>query len=130
MSLWALMPSPLMLGGHQPDNDAWTLSLITNPDMLAINQDPLGKPGRRLFQRDRTEVWVRDLKDGGKAVGIFNRGEADATVALNPSKAGLLEGGPYQIKNVWTGATMGVLEAEVSVPTPKHGAVLLRLSRP
>ncbi len=130
MSLWALMPSPLMLGGHQPDNDPWTLSLITNSDMLAINQDPLGKPGRRVSQKDRTEVWVRDLKDGGKAVGLFNRGETDATVTLNAGEAGLLENGPYQIKNVWTGKIVDMPGAEIAIPVPKHGAVLLKISRP
>ena len=130
MSLWALMPSPLMLGGHNPDNDEWTLSLITNPDMLAINQDPQGKPGRRVFQRDRTEIWVRDLKGGGKAVGIFNRGETDATVTLKVREAGLVENGPYQIQNVWTQKNMGALGAELALPVPRHGTVLLKLSRP
>jgi alpha-galactosidase len=130
MSLWALMPSPLMLGGHQPDNDAWTLSLITNPDMLAINQDPLGKPGRRALKKDRTEVWVRDLKDGGRAVGIFNRGDTNATVTLNVAEAGLVENGPYRIKNVWTGEAMDAPGAELVIPVSKHGAVLLKLARP
>lgn len=130
MSLWALMPSPLMLGGNQPDNDAWTLALITNPAMLAINQDPLGKPGRRAFKKNRAEVWVRDLQDGGKAVGLFNRGETNAVVTLNAREAGLVANGPYRIKNVWTGETPGTLGADLAVPVPKHGAVLLKLSRP
>jgi alpha-galactosidase len=130
MSLWALMPSPLMLGGHQPDNDPWTLSLITNPDMLAINQDPLGKPGRRVSKKDRTEVWVRDLKDGGKAVGLFNRGETDVAVTLNAIEASLVGNLPYQIKDIWTGKAMGTLGAELAMPVPKHGAILLKLIHP
>ena len=130
MSLWALMPSPLMLGGHQPDNDAWTLSLITNPDMLAINQDPLGKPGGRVLKTNRTEVWVRDLKDGGKAVGLFNRGDTNAVVPLKASEVGLVATDTEPIRNVWTGEILGTLGAELAIPVPKHGAVLLKLSLP
>ena len=129
LSLWCLMPSPLILGGHQPDNNAQTLALITNPEMIAIDQDPLGKPGRRVFQKDRTEVWVRDLKDGGKAVGLFNRGEAESSVILNSNEAGLVEGGPFSVLDVWSRQTLPTLDANFTVSVPKHGAVLLKLSK-
>ncbi|MGO8697145.1 MAG: NPCBM/NEW2 domain-containing protein [Limisphaerales bacterium] len=74
MSLWALAPSPLMLGMDLPQNDAWTLSLLTNDEVLAVNQDALGRQGRRVSQANRLEVWVKDLSGGAKAVGLFNRG--------------------------------------------------------
>jgi hypothetical protein len=56
MSLWAIGPFPLMLGGHQADNDKWTLSLITDDEVLAVNQDPLGKPGVRVSRANKIEV--------------------------------------------------------------------------
>jgi alpha-galactosidase len=74
MSLWALAPSPLMLGMNLPENDAWTESLLTNDEVLAVNQDPLGAPGIRVTQTNGLEVWVKDLSGGAKAVGLFNRG--------------------------------------------------------
>ena len=53
MSLWALAPSPLMLGNNLPDTDEWTLSLLTNDEVLAVNQDPLGSPARRVTANQR-----------------------------------------------------------------------------
>jgi hypothetical protein len=75
MSLWALAPSPLMLGMDLPQNDAWTLSLLTNDEVLAVNQDALGQQGHRVAQTNGLEVWVKDLSGGAKAVGLFNRGQ-------------------------------------------------------
>jgi len=74
MSLWALAPSPLMLGMNMPENDDWTLSLLTNDEVLAVNQDPLGKQGIRISRTKEIEVWAKDLSGGAKAVGFFNRG--------------------------------------------------------
>ena len=73
MSLWVLLPSPLMLGMNLPENDPWTLSLLTNDEVLAVNQDPLGKPATRVSQKNGLEVWTKQFKGGAKAVGLFNR---------------------------------------------------------
>jgi alpha-galactosidase len=66
----------MMLGMNLPDNDPRTLALITNDEVLAINQDPLGKQAIRLPRAGTSavsEVWVRDMTDGSKVVGLFNR---------------------------------------------------------
>jgi len=81
MTLWALAPSPLMLGANLPDLDGWTLSLLTNDEVLSVNQDPLGKPATRVSQKDGLEIWRKELQDGS-AVGFFNRSEAPVTVKL------------------------------------------------
>jgi hypothetical protein len=57
MSLWCLAPSPLMLGGNLPDNTNWDLSLLTNDEVLAINQDPFSKQAIRAAKDGNTEVW-------------------------------------------------------------------------
>ena len=74
-----------MLGMNLPDNDEWTTGLITNKEMLAINQDSLGQPAKRIVQNGKTEIWMRDLSGGDKAVALFNRGDADAVIPLSPS---------------------------------------------
>jgi len=71
MSFWCLAPSPLMLGMNLPDNDDWTLSLLTNDEALAINQDALGKSARRIAKTGGAEVWVKELSDGSLAVGCL-----------------------------------------------------------
>ena len=74
LSLWCLLPSPLMVGANLPDNDAWTLALLTNPEVLALNQDPLGAAARQTAATNGIEIWAKPLHDGSRAVGIFNRG--------------------------------------------------------
>ena len=77
MSLWALAPSPLMLGMNMPENDKWTLSLLTNDEVLAVNQDPLGRQGMRISRTKELEVWTKDLSGGAKAVAFFNRASVE-----------------------------------------------------
>ncbi len=74
MTLWVLAPSPLMLGMNMPQNDEWTLSLLTNDEVVAVNQDALGSQGIRISQTNGLEVWAKNLSGGAKAVGLFNRG--------------------------------------------------------
>ncbi len=127
MSLWSLRPSPLILGMNLPDNDEATLSLITNDEVLAIDQDPLGKPAQRVSKKEGAEVWVRRLRDGSSAVGLFNRGDAPASVTLNWSDAGLA--GAQSVRDLWQHKYLGIFENQVTLPVPKHGAVLLRLTK-
>lgn len=84
MSLWAIMPSPLIFGGMpiKLGTDSWTLALLTNEEVLAVNQDSLGARGKRISQQGTTEVWAKDLSGGRKAVALFNRDTQDATVSV------------------------------------------------
>ncbi|MDR3459778.1 MAG: glycoside hydrolase family 27 protein [Verrucomicrobiae bacterium] len=123
MSLWALAPSPLMLGNNLPDTDEWTLSLLTNDEVLAVNQDPLGIPARRLRQTKGTEIWMKPLKNGGKAIGLFNRSAAAQDVELNWKDAGL--GGEQTLRDLWSHKDLGTFKEEYVAQVPSHGAVLL-----
>ena len=124
MTLWALAPSPMMLGMNLPDNDASTLALLTNDEVLAINQDPLGRAGRRVLQDARTEVWIKDLKDGSLAIGLFNRGPNPASVTLPFRVAGLT--GRLALRDLWARRALGPYAGSVTLPLPPHGAALLR----
>ena len=81
MSLWAIARSPLMLGMNLPENDAWTLSLLTNDEVLAVNQKSSGN--RQVFRTEDKIAWVADAPGGGKYLAIFNA--ADGTIV--PSRA-------------------------------------------
>ncbi len=126
MSLFALMPSPLMLGMNLPDNDEWTLGLITNKEMLVINQDPLGQPAKRIVQNGETEIWMRDLSDGAKAVALFNRGDVDSVISTTSVAQALP--GAWNGRDVWQGKELGDLSSIAELPVPKHGSVLLKLT--
>jgi hypothetical protein len=124
MSLWAIVASPLMLGNNLPDTDDWTLSLLTNDEVIAVDQDSPTWPARRVEQYKGVEVWVRGLKDGSKAVGLFNRCAAPATVELIWGRAGL--DGRQMLRNLWQHKDLGTFDESFSLKVPAHGAVLLR----
>ena len=123
MSLWALAPSPLMLGGNLPDTDQWTLSLLANDEVLAINQDPLGKPARRVNQANGTEIWVKPLKNGYKAIGLFNRSAVAQNVGFDWADAEL--GGEQKLRDLWAHKDLGTFDLKYDAMVPSYGAVLL-----
>ena len=78
ISLWCLLSSPLLIGCDMSSMDPFTVAVLTNDEVLDINQDPLGKPAGRILKNGQTEVWARPLFDGTTAVGLFNRGSQPA----------------------------------------------------
>ncbi len=88
MSLWCLLGAPLLLGCDLEKMDAFTLGLITNDEVLAIDQDPLCQQATRVAGAGRGVVYAKALEDGASAVGLFNRGEKPATVRVGWSDLG------------------------------------------
>jgi hypothetical protein len=126
MTLWTMAPSPLMLGMNLPENDAWTLGLLTNDDVLTVNQDPLGEQGRRVTRNGPLEVWVKPLADGSKAVALFNRGETVAGVSALWTALGLE--GKQRARDLWSRKDAGEFENSYTTDVPPHGALLVRIS--
>jgi hypothetical protein len=126
MSLWAMGPSPLMLGMNLPDNDAWTNSLLTNDAVLAIDQDKLGSPAIRASKEKGAEIWVKELSGGDKAVGLFNRDQSEQKITLKWDDAKLK--GKQQVKDLWAGKDLGIMDGSLTLVVPSHGAILLRLT--
>jgi hypothetical protein len=127
MTLWSIAPSPLMLGMNLPDNDEWTTSLLTNPEVLAVNQDPLGRPGQRHEGLGLpNEVWVKELQDGSHAVGIFNRNYNQESINMLWQDLGF--GAEVKVRDLWQRQDLG-LQSEYSAVIPAHGAVLLKVSQ-
>ena len=81
MSLWCLMASPLFYSGDMTKLDAFTLNILCNPEVIEVDQDPLGQCARVVGKPGKTFVLVKDLEDGSKAVGLCNRGEIETKVA-------------------------------------------------
>ena len=130
VSFWSLLPAPLMVGANLPDNDPWTLALLTNPEVLALDQDPDGLPATRRTQVDTTETWARPLRGGDQAVGLFNRGDLDAPLHFDATTLGLPSGDHWTLRDVWLRKDLGKLaDGGYTVTVPAHGAVLLRLTK-
>ncbi len=127
VSLWSLLPSPLIVGANLPDNDPWTLALLTNPEVLAVNQDSLGAAGGPVSQQDGLEVWSKKLADGSLAVGLFNRSDLEETVTADWPKMGLT--GRYAVRDLWLRKDLGRFGDKYAASIPSHGVILLRLTK-
>jgi hypothetical protein len=124
MSLWALAQSPLMLGMNLPDNDDWTTALLTNPEVLAVNQDALGEPARHVTVTGQTaDIWTKKLSDGALAVGFFNRTESPVKVNVAWHDLGFSN---PKVRDLWLRKDLG-RQKEFAGEVPVHGSVMLRL---
>jgi len=126
ISLWCLWSAPLLIGCPIEDMDEFTLNLLTNDEVLAINQDPLGRPAVTVLSDGDRQVMVKPLEDGAVAVGLFNRGSAPLKVTA--PWATLVLGGPQKVRDLWRQQDLGTFPAEFSVTVPAHGVVLVRVA--
>ncbi len=124
-SLWCLLASPLLIGCDMTQLDDFTLSLLTNDEVIEVNQDPLGRQAARVAQNEGLEVWVKDMEDGSKAVGLFNRGYHEAPVTVTWSDLGLT--GKQKVRDLWRQKDLGEFSGSFTAPVPRHGVLLLRL---
>ncbi len=127
ITLWSLFPSPLMIGGDLTEADPWELAILTNDEVLAVNQDSRGEPAMRVFNHNGLEVWQRNLADGRIAVGLFNRTEDDATVSATWANLDLR--GTYQVRDLWQKKDLPAADKKVELMVPSHGAGMLILKK-
>lgn len=131
MSLWCLLSSPLLLGCDLAQLDDFTLSLLTNDEVLAINQDPCGRQATQCSNWDGKVVYAKTLEDGSYAVGLFNRGETEAKIAVKWGPWGNLPtektGTTFCVRDLWRQKDLGNFKDKFEAPVAPHGVVLIRL---
>jgi alpha-galactosidase len=125
LSLWVLLSAPLLIGADMTQLDDFTLNLLTNDEVLEIDQDPLGRQAARVWKEGELEAWAKDLEDGSRAVGLFNRGYLPARIAVKASVLGLT--GPRVARDLWRQTDVGTVTDELAAEVPAHGVVLYRL---
>jgi alpha-galactosidase len=125
MTLWCMLSAPLLIGCDMPKMTPFTVSLFSNDEVLAVNQDALGKQGWRARQDGKTEVWMKPLADGSLAVAFFNRDNAPSLVSVNWSDLKLT--GPQSVRDLWRQKDIGVQAAGYSVSVAPHGAELFKV---
>jgi alpha-galactosidase len=128
ISLWAMLSAPLLIGCDLTKLDDFTRDLLCNDEVLAVNQDPLGKVAQRIAQDGSIEIWSRPLFDGTIAVAIFNRGTDDGRWTLKWSDVNL--SGPQPIRDLWKHKDYGTFDANFAGTIPAHGSILLRIGKP
>ena len=127
MSLWALLAAPMLAGNDLTAMAPQTLAILTNKEVIAVDQDLAGIQGDRVWAKGAVEIWIKPLRDGSKAIGFFNRFEkgSDANIAVALTELGL----PVRARarDLWQGKELGTLNETVAVKVSAHGVVLLRV---
>ena len=123
MSLWSLLAAPLLAGNDLTKMDAESLAILTNRDVIRIDQDPRGEQGDRLWAQGSLEIWARNLADGSKAVGIFNRNAGACIVPLNLKLLGWQQA--TRVRDVWRHLDLPAIHQTQSFLIAPHGVVLL-----
>ncbi len=125
MALWAILAAPLIAGNDLSRMTPSTLELLTNREVIAIDQDPLGKQGFRVAQEGPFEVWMKPLADGSVAVGLFNRQRTTEQMTVSFAQIGIR--GEASVRELWLKKDLGTFSGSFSAYVPKHGVVLVRI---
>jgi alpha-galactosidase len=116
-----------MMGGNFADADAWEIALLSNDEVLAVNQDAAARQGHRVSSKEGLELWLRDLQDGSRALALFNRTDDDARIRAALAELGLT--GRFHVRDIWQRKDLPATDSLVEVFVPSHGAALLRLTK-
>lgn len=139
VSLFSLLSAPLLIGCPIEQLDDFTLNLLTNDEIIEINQDPLGKSARLLSEEDGVQIWAKPLEDGSYAVGLFNVAdfgktpetyfrwgdEKSKTFTFDFNKINLK--GKYQLRDVWQQKDLGSFNNSFKTDIRHHGVLMLRM---
>ena len=123
MALWAILAAPLIAGNNLTQMTPETRSVLTNKEVIAIDQDALGKQGERVFAEGPVEIWTRKLANGRTAVGLFNFGETESSITLHPRDLGLPSS--MTARDVWKGSDLGSIRDGWKTTVPDRSVVLL-----
>jgi alpha-galactosidase len=125
MSLWSMLAAPLIAGNDVRDVPAPILEILTNREVIAIDQDKAGKQGMRVSKSGDQEIWMRKLANGDHAVAIFNLAVDSAKISTRWKDLGIAKP-PKSARDLWAHSDIK-LDPEYSAAVPGHGVVLLRI---
>jgi alpha-galactosidase len=126
-SFWALLAAPLMAGNDVRQMSPEVRDILLNRDVIAVNQDPLGRQGRRIRDEGDLEVWSKPLQGNAHAVILFNRGKAGATVAVSWQELGLPFDSPQPVRDLWQKKDLGTVNGTFAVAVAPHDVVMIRV---
>jgi alpha-galactosidase len=127
-SLWAVMAAPLLIGSDLRSVSTDTFTILSNSDVIAVDQDPLGRQGTIVSSSGGLVVYTKPLSNGDRAVVLLNENTTSATVSTTAAAIGIPSASSYTLKNLWTKAT-STTTGSISASVPAHGVVMYRVSR-
>jgi alpha-galactosidase len=126
-SLWCILASPLMAGNDLRSMSAEIREILTNKEVIAVNQDPLGMQGRRVKRDGDREVWSRQLADGSRAVVLFNRGAQETEISVSWTDIGYPPHVAANVRDLWAHKDLGKLTGSFAAKVPSHGVVMVTI---
>jgi alpha-galactosidase len=127
MTLWAILAAPLLAGNDLSKMTQETKDILMNKEVIAVDQDKLGRQGDRVWAEGPSEIWVKPLSGGAKAVALFNRADSTRPITLKLSEVGF--GANAKLHDLWAGKEVSAANGSYTVLIPKHGTVLLKVSK-
>ena len=129
MSLWSMLSAPLLAGNDLSTMTPETRSILTNREVIALDQDPAGHQGDRVYTEGPLEVWSKPLADGGLAVAVFNRWTMPLALDVPLARLGFGAGDTPHARDLWSGTDLAPLHGTLYAGVGPHGVTLLRLHR-
>jgi alpha-galactosidase len=126
LALWAILAAPLLAGNDLRTMNAETRELLTNSEVIAVDQDPKGLQGHRVWEEGPLEIWAKPLADGSQAVGLFNRTEAAFKIRLDSKLIGVPP--TANLRDLLDHKDLGAIKDSYTAEVPQHGVVMLRVS--
>jgi alpha-galactosidase len=123
------MAAPLMAGNDIRSMSSETRDILTNKEVIAVDQDPLGRQGRRVKRRGDTEIWSKEMTDGSRAVALLNRGSAETRITLEWTDIGYPAHLGAAVRDLWGHKNLDHAKGSFSASVPSHGVAML-LVRP
>ncbi len=127
-SFWCMLAAPLMMGNDLRIMTDDILKVLTDKEVIAIDQDPLGKQGYRVIDEEGKEVWVKELSNGDWAVCMLNDTLEEAEMSLNWSDLAVLAGKTYKVRDLWAKKDLGTTKDNYTGKIVSHDVALFRLS--
>ena len=124
-SLWCILAAPLMAGNDLRNMTNEVKEILTNREVIAVDQDSLGMQGRRVKRYGDREVWAKQLADGGRAVVLFNRGPKSQEISVSWTEIGYPQHVAAQVRDLWAHKDLGKLTGKFSAEVPSHGVVMV-----
>ena len=127
-SLWAMMAAPLIAGNDVATMNQATRDILLNREVIAVDQDRLGQQGRRVARDGTSEVWVKQMADGGRTLLLWNRGETPARITAEWTTLGLPADVRLKARDLWAHKDLGRMARRYSAEVAPHGVAMVRLN--
>lgn len=126
-SFWSMLAAPLIAGNDVRSMTPEIQEILTNKEVIAVDQDPLGRQGRRISKNGDLEVWARPLSDGSRAVILFNRGAAEVEISVSWTQIAYPEHLTASVRDLWAHKEIGKFTGSFSSKVASHGVVMVKV---